>query len=486
MTTTNVLPYPNKCYLPFILYPPSMHRNTEGTEFLKNHINLDAEGDDFAIYLSIPFCRVRCKGCPYFVSHLKVEDRSGREEQYVDALVKDIKRWSLFRRFKTGKLRAIYLGGGTGSILRTENLKLIVDSIFEHYDVADDYEFTLEGNAPYFVYYKIDYITDSKINRVSLGVQSFQPEILKTVGSPHAANQSIDVIKKLQARGMTNIQMDLMFNMPGHTLEIWEKDLQILSDLNIPHFTIYLYRIHTDTPQDLLIKKGKVDKPAEPESPMVKEMYRTALRSAEAAGYDMYMVDHFSKPGYENMYNHWNWNVYVDTLGIGPGSYSYFDGFRMGTESDVKKYVEHVNNDEFLISTISVELSERMNRERYIVFALLYYKIEYDFYFNKFGTNLLDDFAPEIERLVSKGLMEVEESCIRLTHKGLEWHVNIILEFFNDVFWEDTATLDQPHWSLNGIGCEVSALPRDYWLGPKEQVFFEDIHNIYNQQQEVA
>ena len=467
-------PYPNKCYLPFILYPPSMHRNSQGSEFLQNNINMTQHGENFVMYVSVPFCRVRCKGCPYFVSLLQEDDKNNKEDQYVNALVKDIKRWSTFKRWSTGKLRSIYIGGGTGSILKTSNLKLIVDTIFECYNIALDYELTLEGNARDFSDEKINYVTSSQINRVSLGVQSFQSEILDVIGSPHAANDSIKVIKKLQAHGLQNIQMDLMFNMPGHTMEIWEQDLKILSELNIPHFTIYLYRIHTDTPQDLLIKKGKVKKPASPETLMVKEMYRKVIQVAEDAGYNMYMVDHFCKPGYENMYNHWNWNIYVDTLGIGPGSYSYFDSYRLGTESDIKKYVEHVNNDEFLISTVSIKLNDRINRERYIVFALLYYKIEYEFYYNKFGTQFYDDFADEINRLINKGLITKSDTCIEMTQKGLEWHINIILEFFNDIFWEDTATLDQPHWSLNGIGVEVSAHARDYWLGDKNQLEFEN------------
>jgi oxygen-independent coproporphyrinogen-3 oxidase len=471
------LPYPNKCYLPFILYPPSMFRNSEGSDFLKNNINLDVNGDDFVMYISVPFCRVRCKGCPYFVSILNEEDINGREEQYIQALITDIKRWSNFKRWKTGLLRSIYLGGGTGSILKTENIKRIVDVIFENYNIAEDYEFTLEGNARDFTEEKIEYVANSKINRLSLGVQSFQPEILKIVGSPHEAQKSIEVITKFQEKGMHNIQMDLMYNMPGHTMDIWKRDLEILSSLNIPHFTIYLYRIHTDTPQDLLIKKGKVNKPASPETYMVKEMYKTALNMAKDMGYSMYMVDHFCKPGYENKYNHFNFNVDTDTLGIGPGSYSFFGDYRLGTENDINKYMEYVNNDEFLISTVSIKLSDRVLRERYIVFALLYYKIDFSFYLNKFGTHIYEDFAEEIARLQAKGLLELHDAYIKLTHLGIEWHINIILEFFNDIFWEDTAALNQPHWSLNGIGVEVSAHTREYWLGHKSQVWFDQLQH---------
>ncbi|MCH9644399.1 MAG: coproporphyrinogen III oxidase family protein [Gammaproteobacteria bacterium] len=479
-------PYPNKCYLPFILYPPGMHANTEGSEFLQNHIDMQEDGDNFVMYISIPFCRVRCKGCPYFVSLLKERDPENREDLYIEALVKDLINWSKFKKWSSSKLRSIYIGGGTGSILRTENLKRIVDTLFKHYDIPEGYELTLEGNARDLTDDKIDYIANSEITRVSLGVQSFQPEILNVIGSPHAAQDSITVIKKLQKAGMKNIQMDLMYNMPGHTLEIWQSDLQMLSDLDIPHFTIYLYRIHTDTPQDRLIKKGIVKKPEDPETPMVKAMYNEAKRVAEDMGYTMYMKDHFCKPGYENMYNHWNFRVDVDTLGVGPGSYSFFGEYRLGTENNIKKYIEQVNKGDFLISTLSIKLNERMRRERYIVFALLYYEIDFKYYQQKFGTQFLDDFREEALRLEKKKLVILTDEKMILTQEGYIWHTNIILEFFNPAFWGDTKALDVPHWSLNGIGVEVGARKRQYWLGEKDKTFFNKQDLIWSEEKQAV
>ncbi len=465
-------PYPNKCYLPFILYPPGMHRVQGGAEWLESHVDLTQEGNDFVLYLGVPFCRTRCKSCPYFISLLSEKDSQGREDAYVNALIKDMKKWASYRRFGTGTVRNIYIGGGTGSILRTENLRRLVDAVFETFHVSDDYEFTLEGNARDFDEEKIDYVASSRINRLSFGVQSFQSEILSIVGSPHAADDSIRVIKAFQARGMDNIQLDLMFNMPGHTLDVWRRDLETLATLDVPHFTIYLYRIHKDTIQHKLISKGKVERPRDLEGPMVKAMYAEAVEIAEQLGYRMYMVDHFCKPGYENMYNHWNWKVYIDTLAIGPGSYSYFDGYRLGTETDVEKYVETVESGDFLISTVTDALSPRVQRERYVVFALLYYEIEYDFYRSKFGTSFREDFADELERLESKGLVELTEDRMRLTKLGLVWHTNVILEFFNEAFWNDADSLREPNWSLNGVMVEAGAHPREYWLGDRGTTYF--------------
>jgi oxygen-independent coproporphyrinogen-3 oxidase len=468
-------PYPRKCYLPFILYPPGMYRIDGGNDWLESHVDMQQQGSDFVLYIGIPFCRTRCKSCPYFASLLSEKDSLNKEERYINALIKDLKHWGAYPKFATGTVRNIYIGGGTGSILKTANLRRLVDAVFETFTVADDCEFTLEGNARDYDDEKMDYIVESKINRLSLGVQSFQPEILSVIGSPHAAEDSARVIRGFQSRGFYNIQLDLMYNLPGHSLDIWRRDLQTLSTLDVPHFTIYLYRIHKDTIQDKLILKGKVDRPTDPEGPMVKAMYREAVDIAEEMGYKMYMVDHFCKPGHENMYNHWNWKIYVDTLAVGPGSYSYFDGHRLGTETDVERYIEKVENDDVVISTITDKMSDRVQRERYVVFALLYYEIEYAFYRSKFGTEFLDDFAEELDRLQKKGLIELTEDRLRLTKLGLIWHTNVILEFFNPAFWSDEESLGQPNWSLNGVMVEVGAHERSYWLGDKDVVSYPAI-----------
>ena len=458
-------PYPKKCYLPFILYPPAMYNNTDGGAFVAKHINNDAPGDDFVLYVSIPFCRVHCKSCPYFVKGLTQNDPRNEEQRYVDALVKDIAHWASFRRWREGRLRAVYMGGGTGSILKTGNIKRVVDAIADNFNLTADYSFTLEGNAKDFDDEKMDYVAASKINRVSLGVQSFNEQVLRIVGSPHAADESIRVIRGLQARGMENIQMDLMYNIPEHSLEIWKSDLETLVDLKIPHFTIYLYRIHDDSPQKMLIQSGKVKPVEDPESPMVKAMYREALEIANRLGFEMYMVDHFAKPGHENMYNHWSWKVYTDALAIGPGAYSYFDGYRLGTSKDVESYIQHCERGEFMIDTVTPKMTPRNERERYIIFTLLYFCVDFKAYETRFGTSFVEDFADVVRKLLDKSLVVLTEDQMKLTKLGVEWHTNVILEFFNNDYWEDKEALNEPNWSMNIPMVQLGASSRAEWLG---------------------
>jgi len=468
-------PYPNKCYLPFVLYPPAMKANPIGSKFAMDHLNLHQSAGDYVVYLSVPFCRVRCKSCPYFVGILDPQDKKNQEERYVDALIKDIKEWGSYPRWRDGQCRSVYIGGGTGTILKTANIKRIIDALFEYLPMAEDYSITLEGNARDYDEEKIDYVANSPITRVSLGVQSFNPDLLKVIGSPHAAEESIKVIKGLQQKGFYNIQLDLMYNLPGHDIAIWESDLQKIKELQVKHFTIYLYRVHAGTMQEQNILSGKLAAPLDRESSLVKEMYRDALRVVKNIGFNMYMFDHFAEPGYESNYNYWTFKEATDALGIGAGAYSFINSYRTGTAKDIEGYIEAVNKGEHLISAVSDKMSLQVRKERYVIFAFQYFTVDFDTYRKKFNSEFMEDFAEIAQRLVNKGLAVITDDCIELTQLGKDWHMNVFLEFFNPDFWGDMTSLDEPNWAMNIPMVELAAKRREYWLGSND---YKDIQDV--------
>ena len=465
----NEPPYPEKCYLPFIFYPTAMWPNLHGTSFVGEHLDLGKPCGDYVVYISIPFCRVRCKGCPYFVELLTKNDPNAKEKAYLDALIKDIRKWGQYGRWSKSRLRAIYIGGGNGSILTTANLKGLIDALCESFPVTKETEITLEGNARDYDEEKIAYVANSPINRISLGVQSFDPEILKIVGSPHAAEASEKVIKALQAQGMVNIQLDMMYNMPGHSMDVWRTDLEKIKEIGVTHLTIYLYRIHEGTPQDKLIKEGRVPAMEDRESPLVKLMYTQAREIAEELGFEMYMHNHFCKPGFRSVYNDYNLEHVSDTLGIGAGAYSLIDNYRVGTSKAVDEYVKTVNEGHHMITTISEEMDLRNHKERYIMFTLQYFRIYFHRYLEKFGVRLMDDFGSIIRRLERKGLVRLTEEAVEMTGLGKEWFLNVVLEFVNPKFWGNKVSRDQPNWSMNVVLVDLLADNREKWLGPIEK-----------------
>jgi oxygen-independent coproporphyrinogen-3 oxidase len=461
-------PYPEKCRLPFILYPPAMWTNPLGHEFAGRHLGLDRSAGDYVLYLSVPFCRVRCKACPYFIRTLSEDDDSGIEDDYVDALIADARRWAAYPRWRDGRLRSIYIGGGTGSILSTRNLRRMVEAVTSAFPGASDLSVTLEGNARDFDDEKLDYVAASPITRVSLGVQSFDTGVLRVVGSPHAAEDSRRVIAGLAGRGFRNVQLDLMYNLPGHNIEVWRRDLQALRDLQIEHFTIYLYRVHPGTAQDRLIRNGEVPPVLDPDSQYVTRMRGEAIASAAELGYRQYMFDHFARPGFESSYNHWTFKEAADALGLGAGAYSFINGYRTGTAKDVGKYVEAVQSGHHMITSVSHQMSDRVRKERYVIFAFQYWRLDFADYRNKFGSELLDDFGEVVTRLQDKGLVEVGTDRVVMTPLGQDWRMNVLLEFVNPAFWSDGAALEQPNWAMNVPMVELVSTSRDRWLGPTQ------------------
>ena len=460
-------PYPTKYTNPFILYPPALWTNMIGSSFAEQHLGLHEQGGDFVLYVSIPFCRVRCHSCPYFVELLSTKDVNNKEDRYVDALVADIRRWGSYRRFSTGTLRSIYLGGGTGTILTTQNLRRVVEAIYESFPVAQGCSLTLEGNARDYTEDKLDYVANSEITRVSLGVQSFNAEMLRVIGSPHAADASIEVIKQLRRRGMENIQMDMMYNLPGHNQAIWRSDLVQMKELGVKHFTIYLYRIHEDTPQANFIATGKFPKPADKESSFVRSLYSDATQAAREVGYEMYMFDHFAQPGYANDYNEWTFkrSALVEVLGVGPGAYGFINRHRIGVKKDVKEYMETCESGHHMITSVSEQLSPRILRERFIINVLQYFAVDLALYRREFGSEFVEDFAAPVARLVRKELVTLSDDRMEMTALGREWHMNVMLEFANDKFWNDARSYDHPHWAMNTPMVDLFAGHREAWLG---------------------
>jgi len=461
--------FKNPCYMPFILYPPDMYDvvGMENRENLDESLALDNFGENFVMYLAVPYCRVRCKACPYFVDLLKKSDRdSDRLDIYIDAMIKDLKRHAATTRWSTAKLRGVYIGGGTGSLLDVRHLDRILDTIGGGFNLSDDCEITLEGNAEDYTQEKIRFIANSTINRISLGAQSFQPEVLRTVGSPHKAQQTEDAIKKFQDAGLDNIQLDMMYNIPGHTIDLWEKDFEVLRTLGIKHLTTYLYRITPGSQQEKLIQKGKVKNVAAPESQMVKEMQAMIRQFASDAGMVNYMLEHYAQPGYESKYNQWTMTECVDALGVGPGAYSFINQRRTGTSKEVEAYIETVNKGESTFTTASIPLSPLMSRQRYIIFNLLYFIIDKKHYKNSWGTEAYDDFAPIFERLISDELMVDTTDAIRLTELGKTWVQNIMLEFFDESMWENSNALKQQQssWAMNNHMIDIGASKKNFWL----------------------
>ncbi|MEJ2743279.1 MAG: coproporphyrinogen-III oxidase family protein [Gammaproteobacteria bacterium] len=469
--TSGSRPYQNQCSLPFILYPPQMYKVNDGDAFAHYFLGLKESIENYVLYLSVPFCRVQCYACPYFVTLLSEADPTNLEDRYVNALIKDMKKWATYPRFEKGHLQSVYIGGGTGSILKTENLKRIVDTVSDCFPLADEYDFTLEGNARDFDEEKIAYVGRSKINRVSLGVQSFDAAFLEVIGAPHEAEQSITTVKALQAQGINNINVDVMYNVPNHTEAVLQRDLHCLGELNVNHVTAYAYRVHRDTKQEKRIKSGQVNAIHKSDSVAVQRLHAMLCHTLEGLGFKQYMFDHFAKPGRESKYQYWTFKEGVDALGIGAGAYSFINNYRAGSSKKVEKYLSTVEAGSHFIVSASRHLNVQYRKERYVIFSFQYFFIDYDAYTQKFKSAFLDDFRDVVERLERKGLVARESDRLVMSELGKQWRMNVLLEFINDECWGDQEAKKEPNWAMNISMVDLTAENKKFWLGaPSESL----------------
>lgn len=270
------------------------------------------------LYIHIPFCRSRCAYCDFFST-----TRESEATAYVAALCRELegRRAELLH----ARVRSIYIGGGTPSVLPVPLLRQILDCAYANYDVAADAEVTIEMN-PDDIGPSLDFSEASglsAVNRVSLGIQTFDDALLRLIRRRHDSATAIRAIQTLQARGIHNISIDLIYGLPGQTLEQWERDLDTAFSLGIQHLSAYALSYEEGTLLTRWRDEGRI---REASDELSVAMYNRLCQRAREAGFEHYEISNFALPGYRSRHNssYWTGEPY---LGFGPGAHSY-DGDR--------------------------------------------------------------------------------------------------------------------------------------------------------------
>ena len=297
------------------------------------------------LYVHIPFCKSRCIYCDFYST-----TRWAEVEAYVRALCHEIReRRSELPLDDRGRVcvRTIYIGGGTPSLLSPEQLSCILRTIREHYAVEPDAEVTVEMNPEDWPLSNSprgeeDSITSEDknenmglaalpptggagrgANRVSLGIQTFDDGLLRLLRRRHSAGRAVEAVRSLQQAGIGNISIDLIYGLPGQTLELWEHDLDVAFSLGVQHLSAYALSYEAGTALWQMRARGEVREVADELS---VEMYRRLCQRAREAGFEHYEISNFALPGYHSRHNSSYW-TFAPYLGFGPGAHS-FDGQR--------------------------------------------------------------------------------------------------------------------------------------------------------------
>ena len=280
------------------------------------------------LYIHIPFCKRRCLYCDFYSTTLL-----GRQEEYVAALCKEIKA----RKDEAGEpIRTIYIGGGTPSTLTLES----VTALNQDLPRACIEEYTMEINPGDATEEYLRGLRALGVNRLSMGIQSFQDELLRFIGRRHNAQQAIDAVHMVQEAGFENISIDLMYALPGQTMAQWKADIETALGLGVQHISSYGLMYEEGTMLTRMRDKGDII-PIDEETE--NAMYDTLCERLKEAGFVHYEVSNFALPGYEAKHNssYWDGTPYI---GVGAGAHSYIGRVRSWNPDDLEAYITGIEN----------------------------------------------------------------------------------------------------------------------------------------------
>lgn len=303
------------------------------------------------IYLHIPFCKQACHYCDFhFSTSLQLK------EPLLLALQKEIINRK--NELSGEKINTVYFGGGTPSILSTDELKRVIETLYAHYPISNDVEITLEANPDDLTKTKIRELRDTLINRFSIGVQSFRNEDLAYMNRAHNASEAEAAIKASQDAGFENITIDLIYGTPTLTKPGWLDNLRKTISFNVPHISCYALTVEEKTPLASLIQRKKT---LAVEDSTVAEHFSLLVETLSQQGFEQYEISNFAKKGYRSKHNSSYWHG-VPYLGFGPGAHS-FNGtdIRRWNISNNASYIQKINSNEHYFEKEILSLNNRFN-----------------------------------------------------------------------------------------------------------------------------
>ena len=285
------------------------------------------------IYIHIPFCHKACNYCDFHFS-----TSLNNKDDLLRCLLKELEQ----RRNEINtSVSSIYFGGGTPSVLTINEIKQLIDQCFKHYKILDDLEVTLEANPEDISIELINGYAKAGINRLSIGVQSFQDNVLEWMNRSHSSKQATDCINWANQAGITNISVDLIYGVPEELQRNWILDLETLISLNVTHISAYNLTVEEKTVLHKLVKEKKQ---LMPDQDICNDAYDLLVQTLKLAGYEQYEVSNFSKKGFQSRHNSAYWHR-APYLGIGPSAHS-FNGqkTRSWNVSNNRQYIKQIDS----------------------------------------------------------------------------------------------------------------------------------------------
>ena len=355
-------------------------------------------------YVHIPFCTQIC----YYCDFSKVFIKNQPVDSYLEHLLEE------FRSYDIQKLSTLYIGGGTPTALSASQLEVLLKGLTENLDLSVLEELTIEANPGDLDADKIDVLKNSAVNRVSLGVQTFDDKMLKKIGRSHLEKDIYENIDRLKLAGFDNISIDLIYALPGQTMEQVKENVAKAIGLDIPHMSLYSLILENHTVFMNRMRRGKLPLPKEE---LEAEMFEYIIAELERAGFEHYEISNFSKPSFESRHNLMYWDN-AEYYGIGAGASGYVNGVRYKNHGPIRHYLSAVEEGNARITEEHLSQKEQMEEE---MFLGLRKKsgVSMARFEEKFGRSFEGLYGQIVRDLVRQDLMQIEGDRVRMTKRGL-------------------------------------------------------------------
>ena len=398
------------------------------------------------LYIHIPFCLKKCMYCDF----LSVPYNESLADAYISALCRELH----LKNHLILRLQTIFIGGGTPSLLSEDSLNRLFKCLRTNFIFSDNIEITVEANPATLSKSKIDLLLSSGVNRLSIGVQSFNDTELKTLGRMHSSGEAFDSIDLIIKTGLKNISLDLMYGVPGQTMKTWQESASKAVGLSPSHISAYELTLEKDTPLYELTNTSKKNPPSPrptlptgrqagqagpfikggtggfsskiimPDEGLVLALYDYAIDYFSSCGYEHYEISNFALPGSRCRHNlnYWNRGQYI---GAGAGAHSFINGVRSKNTDDINRYIEILNHGTIPEVESSLVTSEEALKE-FIFLGLR--KTE--------GISIAEsenfglDITGACKDMLDDGYFEIQGDFLRLTRKGLPVSNAIIVKLF--------------------------------------------------------
>ena len=359
------------------------------------------------IYIHVPFCKTRCAYCDFFSTTL--HDMKSR---YVDALCQEL----VMRRnyLHDAPIGTLYFGGGTPSQLSESDFHSIFNQIEKVYGLEACEEITLEANPDDLTDDYVEMLTTLPFNRISMGIQTFHEPTLQLIGRRHTAQEAIEAVHRCQQQGFTNISIDLIYGLPGETLEQWKENLLMAFSLKVQHISAYHLTYEQGTRLWQMLQRKEI---CEVDEDTSVELFRILCEEMQKAGYEHYEISNFALPGFRSRHNSAYWHE-VPYLGCGPGAHSFDGDSREWNVSSLPKYIEALEQGQRNYEQETLDKDTRYNE-----FIMTRLRTCEGFSLNdlqqRFGQAYHDYCLHLATPYMRQGLLLQKENTLRLSREGI-------------------------------------------------------------------